>query len=136
MQAALLDTDMLSEVMRKRNATVQQHAAAYLQQFGTLTFSAITRYEVIRGYKQKGATAQLAKFAVLCSHCQIVPVTDVVLDRASDLWMLASQGGHPRGDADLFIAASAMELGLELVTGNTPHFAWIPGLACRDWRQP
>jgi tRNA(fMet)-specific endonuclease VapC len=63
-------------------------------------------------------------------------VTDAIFDRAADLWVIARQGGYPHGDADLIIAATALEHARALVTGNTPHFAWIPGLVIADWRQP
>jgi hypothetical protein len=39
-------------------------------------------------------------------------------------------------DADLLIAATAMEHGLVLVSGNTSDFSWITGLTLADWRQP
>jgi tRNA(fMet)-specific endonuclease VapC len=136
MPLAQLDTDILSELIKLRNQTVQQHALAYTQQHGPLTFSAITRYEIIRGYKQQGATTQLARFATFCQNSLILPITDAVLDRASDLWAFALRNGPPHDDADLIIAATALEHGRELVTGNTPHFSWIPGLALADWRQP
>jgi tRNA(fMet)-specific endonuclease VapC len=136
MPLAQLDTDILSELIKLRNQTVQQHALAYTRQYGPLTFSAITRYEIIRGYKQQGATKQLARFSTFCQNSLILPITDAVLDRAADLWAFALRNGHPHGDADLIIAATALEHGRELVTGNTPHFTWIPGLTLADWRQP
>ena len=52
-------------------------------------------------------------------------------DRAGDLWAFARQHGHPHGDADLIIAATALESQRVLVTGNSDHFAWIPGLTAR-----
>ena len=136
MSTALLDTDMLSEVIKLRDATVRQHALAYTQQHGPLAFSAFTRYEVLRGYKQQGATRQLANFAVFCQNSLILPVTDVIWDRTSDLWTFARQNGHPHQDADLVIAATALEYQRTLITGNLRHFAWIPGLMTADWRQP
>jgi len=59
-----------------------------------------------------------------------------VVDRAADLWVVAHHGGLPATDADLLIAATALEHGRALVTGNTTHFSWIPGLTVEDWRQP
>jgi len=56
--------------------------------------------------------------------------------RAAELWCDAWAGGHPHDDADLIIAATAREHGRVLVTGNTPHFAWVQGLRLEDWRQP
>jgi tRNA(fMet)-specific endonuclease VapC len=52
------------------------------------------------------------------------------------LWVLARSAGVQANDADLIIAATALEAGLVLATGNTPHFEWIPGLRIEDWRVP
>lgn len=136
MDPALLDTDVLSEIIKLRDLVVRQNALAYTRQHGALVFSAMTRYEVVRGYRDQRATAQLARFAAFCQHAIILPVTDPVFDRAADLWVSGRQAGHPHGDADLIIAATALEHGRVLVTGNTPHFAWIPGIRLADWRKP
>jgi tRNA(fMet)-specific endonuclease VapC len=103
---------------------------------GQFTISAVSRYQVIRGYKDVGASQALTRFLALCGQWQILPLTDAEFDRASDLWVLARRGGHPCQDADLLIAATAIESGCRLATGNTRHFAWIAGLLIDDWRQP
>lgn len=136
MLPALLDTDILSELIKLRNVPVQQRALAYTQQVGPIAFSAITRYEIVRGYKQQAATTQLTRFKAFCQQALILPVDDAVFERASDLWSLARTGGHPHNDADLIIAATALEHQLMLVTGNLRHFSWVPGLTTEDWRTP
>ncbi len=133
---ALLDTDTLSEILKRKNSTVRRKAGVYLRQHGQFAFSAISRYEVVRGLRRKRATAQLQRFETFCQHSQIFAVNDEVLDRTADLWVTAYRGGHPRNDADLLVAATALEHGRVLVTGNAAHFAWIPGLTVEDWRQP
>jgi tRNA(fMet)-specific endonuclease VapC len=99
-----------------------------------LAFSAITRYEVCRGYKARSATTQLARFQTFCENSLILPVTDSIFDRAADLWANAYQTGRPRADTDLIIAATAVETRRVLVTGNAAHFSWIPNLVIEDWR--
>lgn len=136
MDATLLDTDTLSEIIKLRDIRVRQKALDYLQAHGRLAFSSMTRYEILRGYLDQNATTQLARFAVFCQHSSIFAVTDAVFDRAAELWVIGRRGGHPHNDADLLIAATALEHGRTLVTGNTSHFAWIPGLPLDDWRQP
>ena len=136
MDPALLDTDILSEVLKQRNPNVRQRARRYLRSHGQFAFSAVTRFEIIRGFKEQNASTQLGRFLTFCTHSLILPVTDDAFDRASDLWVEAQRGGHPCNDADLLIAATAIEHGRTLVTGNTSHFAWIAGLTLDDWRQP
>jgi tRNA(fMet)-specific endonuclease VapC len=136
MDAALLDTDILSEIIKLKNIEVQRRALAYTKQYGQFAFSAITRYEVIRGYLDQGASSQILRFATFCQRSMILPINDAILDRTANLWVTARRGGHPKDDADLIIAATALEHGRTLVTGNTSHFNWIGGLRIEDWRQP
>ena len=134
MDATLLDTDMLSEILKRRSARVMAKTAAYLEEHGRFTFSAFSRFEIRRGYVERRATRQLARFNVFCGHSLVLPVTDVIFDRACDLWAEARQGGHPCGDADVLIAATALEHSLVLASGNLRHFDWVPTLKLADWR--
>lgn len=136
MDSALLDTDILNEVLKQKNPQVLQHAAAYLEQHAQFAVSSVTRYEVVRGLKEKQATRQLARFATFCQRSLILAITETILDRAADLWVEARRGGYPGSDSDLIIAATALEHNRVLVTGNTPHFVWVPGLALANWRLP
>jgi tRNA(fMet)-specific endonuclease VapC len=68
--------------------------------------------------------------------CQIVPLSDAIFDRAAELWVGTHAAGRPKKDADLLIAATALEHGLTLVTGNSTDFSWIVGLTLNDWRHP
>ena len=47
-------------------------------------------------------------------------------------WELEKQGLRI-GDMDMFIAATAIEEDLVLVTGNVKHFSRFPGLKIEDW---
>lgn len=136
MDAALLDTDTLNEVIKQRNPLVVQKCTDYLQQHLQFAISAMTRYEVLRGLKEKQATKQLAQFEDFCRQSLIVPISDAILDQTAELWVQARRGGHPGKDADLIIAATALETRRVLVTGNVSHFAWIPQLRIENWRQP
>jgi tRNA(fMet)-specific endonuclease VapC len=135
MKPSLLDTDILSEVLKKKNPHVLQSAANYLAQHQRFAISAITRYEVLRGLKDKKATRRVQNFENFCLNSLVLPITDEILQRSAELWVEARRGGHPRYDADLIIAATALEHGRCLVTGNTAHFSWIYGLDIEDWRQ-
>ena len=67
---------------------------------------------------------------------EVIKQRDQILDRAGELWALARRHRQPHGDADLIIAATALDSQRVLVTGNTAHFAWIPALRLLDWRLP
>ena len=49
MEAAILDTDILNEVLKQKNQQVVAAASTYLRLHGQFAMSALTRYEVIRG---------------------------------------------------------------------------------------
>jgi tRNA(fMet)-specific endonuclease VapC len=134
MDETLLDTDMLSEILKGKDAQVVEVGDRYLAEHGRFAFSAITFYEVFRGLRAKRALRSLNKFLELADQSEILAVSIPVLKRAADLWVDGLQGGYPRNDADLIIAATALEARRVLVTGNTMHFRWIPGLSLADWR--
>ena len=136
MDEVLLDTDILSEVLKQRHPIVDQKAVQYLKTHGRFVFSVFSRFEIARGYKEKNAVRQLQRFEVFCQRSLILPASDAVFEHAGELWVAARRGGHAHGDADLIIAATALDCGRVLVTGNTPHFAWIPDLRLDNWRQP
>lgn len=136
MDATILDTDILNEVLKQKSPTVIGHAANYLVQHGQFTISSITRYEILRGLKEKNATSQLVRFEAFCRNTLILPVLDAILDRTADLWATGRKQGLAPKDADLIIAATALHHGTTLVTGNTADFSWIPGLTIENWRNP
>jgi len=136
MPPSLLDTDILSEFLKRKNPVVLKKAADYLAQYQQFSISAMTRYEVIRGLKNNNALRQLRNFDAFCTHTEVFPITDAILDRASDLWVEGRKAGKPHRDPDLIIAATALEHGRVLVSGNASDFSWISGLTLDDWRQP
>jgi tRNA(fMet)-specific endonuclease VapC len=136
MSLAILDSDILTETFKGRNSVVVRHAADYFAAYGQFVFSAMTRFEVIRGLRQKMSPKLDQQFTTLCQRSLVLPINDEVLDRAASLWVVARSGGHAHRDADLIIASTALVHARVLITGNTLHFAWVPGLTILNWRDP
>jgi hypothetical protein len=67
MELSLIDTDILSEILKRQNANVLRRAGEYFAEHQEFVISAVTRYEVMRGLKHKGAHLQLKKFASFAS---------------------------------------------------------------------
>jgi len=132
----LLDTDTLSEIMKGRNPSIEQHAREYLRTNGRFRFSVITRYEILRGLKAKQAVRQMAIFEDKCNRSYLYPVTDEIVVRASDIYAYLYQKGLLINDADILIASTAMVHNLILITGNTDHFTRLPNLLCKNWKSP
>ncbi len=107
MDEALLDSDILSEVLKGKNQQVLASARLYLATYQRFAFSAMTMYEIMRGMRANQASRQLAGFQAMTSSSDVFTVSIPVLKRAADLWAEARNNGHPRNDADLIIAATA-----------------------------
>jgi len=131
--AALLDTDILSELL-KQHPQVTHRARLYLAEHNRLAFSIITRYEILRGLKAKQAQTQEIAFEALCQTCLILPLTNRVIERAATLYAELYRRGALLPDADLLIAATALEAQRTVVTNNLAHFQRIPNLAVETWK--
>ena len=86
--------------------------------------SEITRVEVLRGMRTQERRATERLFGVL----SWTPMDERIARRAGELgrtWRRSHQG---IATADLIIAATAEELGLELATLNVRHFPMFAGL--------
>ncbi|MGI9065821.1 MAG: type II toxin-antitoxin system VapC family toxin [Pyrinomonadaceae bacterium] len=128
----LIDTDVLSLLMRK-NLTVVANARLYLAEHHRFSISVITRYEILRGLKVKGASKQATVFEDFCVRTEVVPISDDVVLRAADIYADLYKRGELIGDADILIAASAMVRECGLATNNEGHFRRIAGLQITNW---
>jgi tRNA(fMet)-specific endonuclease VapC len=137
MDRSLLDTSTLSDVIdlpNKRSTRVAKWSKAYLRVHGHFIFSEVSCYEILRGLRKKQAQVQEGRFQVFLQHCERVPVTAEVFDRAATLWAEGQRRGIVVEDADLIIAATALIQGVAVVTANPRHFEWIDGLSLSNWR--
>lgn len=132
MERALLDTDTVSAIMRG-NPRVVRRAESYLVQAETLTISAVTRYEVLRGLEAKQASRQITDFHRFCDTLDIAPLSDAVLVRAANLYGELRRSGRLIGDADILIAATCLEHDRVIVTNNVGHFERINALRVENW---
>lgn len=123
----LLDTDILSALMRKL-PVVLNRARHYLADHPRLTISIVTRYEILRGLKAKNAISQLAAFDAFCAKNEILGIDDRIVVRAADVYADLRAQGQLIADADILIAATALEHGHVLATNTISDFGRIPGL--------
>ncbi len=138
MNKAMLDTDILSEIIKGVNQTVAANATTYRRAFGSYTTSAITVMEVVRGYQKKQATRQLQAFLAAIPAVEVLSFDMLVAKLAGRIAGELERTGRAIGHADSMIAATAIQHGLELVTGNTAHFERVRQigypLTLIDWR--
>lgn len=130
----LLDTNVLSELIRKRpNPGVVARVELLDRQ--DCFASEITLFEL-----RYGAVLRSDAEAFWRHLCQeVLPtVTWVPLDaaihlRAADLAAELERTGRVIGNEDCWIAATALEHGLTVSSRNESHFERIPGLRIENW---
>ena len=132
MNLARLDTDIVSYYLR-RNQTVCNHVAQYLDEHPSLNFSIFTYYEILSGLRFLDAQQQLAKFQQFVLLNQMLPLTRQSVDIAADIYANLRSQGTLIEDVDLLIDSIALEHEYELITNNTTHFDRIPELNVTNW---
>lgn len=140
MDRVLLDTDIMSEVIKGKDAVVGERAAGYISAFGRLTVATPTVMEIVRGFRNAGR-AELFSEALRLLRFHEIPAFDVdaaILAGEIDGDLMRS--GQPLGRIDPMLAAIALARGLVLVTGNTGHYTRIQALGYElrrdNWRHP
>jgi tRNA(fMet)-specific endonuclease VapC len=122
MNKTLLDPDILSEILKGRDANVAAIAARYLGEHQQLTFSAVTVFEIIRGYRRVKREAKVESFERALSSCEVLPFDDSAARIAGRIYADLELRGRPVGMPDVMIAAIALQNGFAVATGNVAHF--------------
>ncbi len=139
MKKAILDTDILSEVMRAKNSRVAWNASDYLKEHNRFTLSTMTVSEMVMGWHkikdEKRTNAILAFFELQ----DIIPIGVEEAIVAGKILGDLERLGISIGLMDPFIAGTAIVAQLPLVTGNTRHFSRIVDLGyplqLQNWRE-
>lgn len=139
MSRALLDTDVLSEVLKNRDAVVARAAADYLAKYGEFTVSVVSLMEISYGLHRAGRTKQLEAFeATLGRDCNVLPFDGQAALLAGRIEAELERVGTPIDAPDVMIAAIAVGARLPIVTGNVDHFEAVQRagypVAIENWR--
>ena len=126
----LLDTDTCIGILKGVPKVVSawracnERCALSLMSVGELAYGAA---------KARNPEAERSRVERLVGILDEGSITQAVMMRFGLLKAELEAAGMPLADADLLIAATALEHGMALVTGNTKHFARIPGLQLENW---
>jgi tRNA(fMet)-specific endonuclease VapC len=135
---ALLDTDILSEIFKAKNAAIVANAVSYKEVFGQFTISAITVMEIVKGLYKMGRAEALRKFLAGLNSSEVLPFSQDCGEIAGRIFADLERVGHPIGRADPMIAAIAIHNNLTLITGNVVHYKQIQELGypleLSNWR--
>ena len=116
----LCDTNVLSELMRARpDAGVTRWAATVT----AVAVSVITVEEIAYGLAwHPNVRVEEAVTRFLSDWCTVMPITPDIASRAGRLRGELQRHGATRTQADMLIAATALENDLPVVTRNTRDF--------------
>lgn len=134
----LLDTDIISHVLRRSPPLHLIARIAATPPEAQFT-SAITLGELYYGVYRlgQGASGLLGRLDQLLADERVVlPFDMAAARRYGELRAALERHGTPIGDADVRIAAIALDRGLTVVTGNVRHFQRVPGLVVENWLEP
>ena len=119
--SVLLDTSIVIDILRGAEPAID-YARGLTE---PPTCSEVTRVEVLRGVRSNERRTTERLLGTL----RWAPVDESIARRAGELGRRYRRRHRGLATADLIIAASALELGLELATLNVRHFPMVPGLS-------
>lgn len=117
----LVDTDVLIWHLRGN-----PRAAQRLDNLARLTLSAVSYLELLQGMRSKAEMLAVQK-TFQRRQAEVLPITEAITSRAVGL-MEAMTLSHGLQMGDALIAATALEHGIPLLTGNVRHFSPIAAL--------
>src|SRR5437763_1576068 len=103
MTSSMLDTDILSEFLRG-NPNVIAKVDEHLKEYGFISLSIITYYEILNGLLFKDAKKQLARFEAFVELNKIIPLTPRMAKIAAHIQADLRKKGAEIGHTDTLIA--------------------------------
>ncbi len=134
MSSYSLDSDTVTKLLKKHpdNHRVVTRFREEITRNSQFVICPVVYYEIRRELLFKDARVQLSAFERLIEAMTWRDVNLPVWNRACRLWSTLRADGASHHDADVLIAAHALEFGLVVVTGNTLHFEHT-GVHIEDW---
>ena len=123
----LVDTDICIDFFAGRGVAAQALEQLFIQQRAFL--SAITVFELFAGVT---ARRRIEQIETLTSTVHVLAITLAAARLAGELYTRLKSEGKLIGNNDLFLAASALELDIPLMTRNRRHFSRIADLTVLD----
>jgi tRNA(fMet)-specific endonuclease VapC len=130
----LLDTNVLSEVIKKRPEPKVLARLREIAAYSVFT-SVVCVTELRYGARRRpGAEALWERIArEVLSRVEVLPLGESEALRAGDLLADLEAAGEPIGIEDVLIGATALVGSLTVATRNVRHFRRIRGLVVESW---
>jgi predicted nucleic acid-binding protein len=121
-EPCLVDTDILVDAARGVPAAIG--CLSKLRAGGNLSISAVNHMELLVGCRDKREQNKVERFV---RAIEVVPLDAAISAKAVEL-LTRYRLSHGLLIADSLVAATAIQLGRPLATGNKRHFRFVDGL--------
>ena len=131
----LLDTNVISQLMRDERCIVAQRAQAAIAEgrVQLLCTSVVVQSELMFGLAKRPSVRLQTAYEDAMSQLEVFALDAATGPHYASLRTHLERQGTPIGGNDLFIAAHALALNATLVTDNEVEFRRVPGLAVENW---
>lgn len=137
MSGFLLDTNVLSEVIKKRPDAGVMERLRRVPGEGLFTAAiCVTELRYGAARHPRGAAIWRRIESEILPRLRVLPLAMREALRAGELLSDLESRGERIGLEDVLIAATALENGLTAVTRNLKHLRRIPGLLAESWWEP
>lgn len=137
MKSYLLDTNVLSELVKKRpsSAVLERLGSIPLEHLSTSSIC-ITELRYGAARHPQGSALWARIVSEVLPGIQIVFLAQEEAERAGDLLADLESRGETIGIEDVLIGATALVHDLVVATRNVKHFDRIEGLTVESWWEP
>lgn len=131
----LLDTNIISDLMRNERSMVAQRAQAAIAEGRAqmLCTSVVVQSELLFGLAKRPSVRLQAAYDGAMTQLEVFALDTSTSAHYASLRAYLERQGTPIGGNDMFIAAHALALNATLVTDNEDEFRRVPGLAVENW---
>jgi tRNA(fMet)-specific endonuclease VapC len=121
-----LDTDVLSYLFKKdsRSSLFTPHMRNRQPILSVMTVGEVRRWAIERRWGRE----RISSLEAALAGYAIAPLTERTARIWADVFVSRSRAGRPITVSDCWVAASALEYELPLITNNQRHFEGIEGL--------
>lgn len=134
MSPLLLDTNIISDIMRNLEGVAAQRARAVNQTRGSdaLCTSIVVQCELEFGLARKSSPRLDVAYRAVMESIDVLPLGTEVASHYAHIRAHLERLGTPIGPNDTLIAAHALALDAILVSGDA-EFRRVPGLRVENW---
>jgi len=127
----LLDTNILSELVRRPRGRIADHIAKVGERH--ICTSIIVAAELRYGAAKKASARLTAQLEAVLGAVDVLVLESPVDAIYGETRARLERAGHSIGGNDLLIAAHALALGHTIVTDNEHEFSRVPDLRIENW---